>query len=189
VLLALGPLQLDTTVRTVVVGVVDGADLTGVAQPVNGADALWLRAPCTPEQAAVVCRDGGLPVGVTVDDLEMLDELVAAGAVAIESTSPDAVAAAAARRLSLWCTPAQAHQARRAGVDGAHIVQEPGAPDAGGVPGTTVEGYGPATWGAVARAVHDGCRAVRTVDVRSVRRVVTVADRLLAATGDRAVTA
>ena len=177
-LLALGPLQLDTTVRTVVVGVDTG---TGpVEHAASGADAVWLCDGATAGRLEQLRQATGLPIGVSVEDLDRLDELVAAGAVALESGSVGAVEAAAHQGLTLWCDPAQAEQARRAGVPRERLVCEPAA-GGSAVPGATVAGTGPATWGAVARVVHDGARVVRTTDARSVRRVVTVADRLRAA--------
>lgn len=181
-LLALGPLQLDTAVRTVVVGVVTGSAPAAVEHAATGADAVWLCDAAPAGQVAQLCRETGLPIGVTVDDLDLdlLDELVAAGAAAIESGSPGAVEAAAVRRLAMWCDPVQADRARQAGIPAERLVCE-AAPGGTGVPGATVAGAGPATWGAVVRAVHDGARVVRTADVRSVRRVVTVTDRLRSA--------
>jgi hypothetical protein len=174
VLLALGPLQLDATDRTVVVGVATRSGT--VEHAAGGADAVWLCAGATAGRVDQLRRGTGLPIGVTVEDLDGLDELVAAGAVALESGSPGAVASAIRRGLALWCDPAQAAQARQAGVPEELVICE-GAPGPG-VPAATLAGTGPGTWGAAARAVHDGARVVRTADVRSVRRVVTVADRL-----------
>lgn len=173
-LLALGPLQLDATDRTVVVGVVTRSGT--VEHAVAGADAVWLCDDATAGRVEQLRRGTGLPVGVTVEDLDRLDELVAAGVVALETGSPDAVEAAVRHRLTLWGDPSQAARARGADVPEELIVCQ-GAPGPG-VPAATLAGTGPGTWGAAARAVHDGVRVVRTTDARSVRRVVTVADRL-----------
>ena len=171
-LLALGPLLLDTTVRTVVVGLVDEAGPASCA----GADAVWLGSP-TPRQVASTGRATGLPVGVTVEDVDGLDDLVAAGAVAVECGVPEAVSAARDLQLTMWCRSGQAERATAAGVAPEHIVRT-AADVAAGVVGLTVDGDGPHTWGEVVRATHAGARVVRTTDVRSVRRVVTVMDRL-----------
>lgn len=185
-LLALGPLQLDTRGRTVVVGLPEGADQTSVAIAAAGADALWLRSP-TAAQVAAATQHTGLAVGVTVADPGSLDDLVRAGAVAVECASTVAVDAALARHLALWCPPSQAVHAVAAGVPPERVVCEPGATGATTVPGVTVAGTGPPVWGEVVRAAMAGARVVRTSDVRSVRRVVTVVDRLVtvrdAATG------
>lgn len=175
-LLALGPLLLDTAARTVVVGVLDGAG-PGAAV---GADAVWLRRP-TADQVASVSRDTGLPVGVTVDDVTALDELVAAGAVAIECVSLATVDVALGRQLTMWCSPVQADRAIGAGVPVERIVCEPAEAGAPTVVGATIAGDGPCAWGEVLRVADAGARVVRTTDVRSVRRVVTVIDRLASA--------
>lgn len=172
-LLALGPLQLDTAVRTVVVGLVDGSDTSSVEHATVGADAMWLRRSATPNRVAAVRRTG-LPVGVTADDVTELRDLVEAGAVAVECGAHGAVELAAAADLVLWCTAQQAEDARACGVAGSKLVVE-------GSTGATVEGQGPAAWGAVTRAVLAGAGVVRTGDLGAVRRVATVADRLLAA--------
>jgi hypothetical protein len=177
VLLALGPLQLDTASRTVVVGLADRLHDPTPA----GADAAWLAAP-TAERVATLAG-AGLPVGVTVVDVAMLPELVHAGAVAVAGPDGAVVDAAVDLALTLWCTPAQAARAATAGVPPDRVVCEPGDPGAAPVAGTTVEGDGPAAWGQVIRHVLAGARVVRTTDVASVRRVVTVLDRLVAARG------
>ena len=187
-LLALGPLLLDTTDRTVVVGVLDGIAPGSMASAAAGADVVWLRAP-SPEHVETVGRETGLPVGVT-DDVGALDDLVAAGAVAVECSSSGAIGLALRGEVALWCAPSQARQALGAGVPPERIVSEPG--DRGrSVVGATVAGQGPGTWGEVVRALHGGAGVVRTTDVRAVRRVVSVADRLRAArpSSDRTVTA
>ena len=182
-LLALGPLQLDTTARTVVVGLVASADPACVEQASVGADALWFQRAST-AQVADAGRRSGLPVGVTVEHLDLLAELAGAGAVAVELASADLDVAHAARLddLGLWCTPAQARRALEVGVSPDRVVTEGGG---AGVPGATVPGDGPATWGAVLRTVEGGARVVRTTDVAAVRRVVTVVDRLAAARRER----
>lgn len=186
-LLALGPLQLDTTVRTVVVGVLDGVAPGAMAGAAAGADAVWFLSSPSPQQVRAATGETGLPVGVTGD--AELQDLVSAGAVAIECGPADAVDVAAQLGLTIWCGASRVDQALAAGVPRARIVSEPGA-DGSTVAGATVTGAGPGTWGEVIRAVHGGARVVRTTDVRSVRRVVTVADRLLAARpADRTVTA
>lgn len=172
-LLALGPLLLDTTVRAVVVGVLDGTGPASIA----GADAVWLRRP-TADQVVATSRDTGLPVGVTVDDVAALEDLVAAGAVAVECDSPGAIDAALDRQVTMWCPPAQADRAIGGGVPAERLVRESGDAGAATVVGVTIAGHGPRTWGEVAGAVHAGARVVRTTDVRSVRRVVTVMDQL-----------
>lgn len=173
-LLAIGSSLLDTTVRTVVVGLLDGAGPTSIA----GADALWLPSP-TPERVAATSRDTGLPVGVTLDDLGALGELVAAGAVAIECASLAAIAAARDLQLTMWCSSGQAARAVDAGVAPERIVREQGWGVATAV-GVSVVGHGPGTWGEVVRATRAGARVVRTTDVAAVRRVVSVLDRLAA---------
>lgn len=187
-LLALGPLLLDTTDRTVVVGVLDGVAPGPMATASAGADVVWLHSP-SPEHVQMASRETGLPVGVS-DDVDALDELVAAGAVAVECSSSGAIGLALRGEVALWCAPGQARQALGAGVPPERIISEPG--DGGrSVAGATVAGEGPGTWGEVVRAVHAGAGIVRTTDVRAVRRVVTVADRLRAArpSADRAVIA
>lgn len=175
-LLALGPLLLDTTVRTVVVGVLDGTGPASIA----GADAVWLRHP-TVDQVVATSRATGLPVGVTVDDVAALDDLVAAGAVAIECDSPGAIDVALDRQVTMWCPGPQADRATEAGVPAERVVREPGAAGDATSVGVTVTGHGPRTWGEAVRAGHGGARVVRTADVRSLRRVVTVMDRLTVA--------
>ena len=182
-LLALHPLLLEAAARTIVVGVLDGSARASIA----GADAVWLDSP-TAEQVASAVRDTRLPVGVTVDDVSALDGLLAAGATAVECGSPGIVEVARDRGLSLWCPATQADRAIAIGLPAERIVSELGSSGGATVVGTTVAGDGPGTWGAVVRAVHGGARVVRTTDVRSVRRVVTVMDRLAvarAATGQR----
>lgn len=176
-LLALGPLQLDTASRTVVVGLADRLHDPTLA----GADAAWLAAPTADRVAALA--GAGLPVGVTVADVAMLPELVHAGAVAVAGPEDDVVDAAADLALTLWCSSAQAAHAATVGVPPDRVVCEPGDPGTAPVAGTTVEGEGPAAWGQVVRHVLAGARVVRTQDVASVRRVVTVLDRLAAARG------
>ena len=167
------PTRVDATPRTVIVGLVEAAALEAVEQAATGADALWLRS-ATPEQVAAAIRATGLPVGVTSDDVTALEELVDAGAVALESATEGALALAAARGLTAWCRPAQGDGALARGVSVAKVVVE-------GRTGVTVAGDGPAAWGAVVRAVHGGATVLRTTDVRSVRRVVAVTDRLVSA--------
>lgn len=187
-LLALGPLLLDTTDRTVVVGVLDGIAPGSMATAAAGADVVWLRSP-SPEHVGTASRETGLPVGVT-DDVDALDDLVAAGAVVVECNSSGAIGLALRGDVALWCAPPQAQQALGAGVPRDRIISEPGEVGRS-VIGATVHGDGPGAWGEVVRAVRAGAGVVRTTDVRSVRRVVTVADRLRAArpTADRTVTA
>ena len=187
-LLALGPLLLDTTVRTVVVGVLDGIAPASMARAAAGADVVWLRSSPTPDQVGSAGRETGLPVGVT-DVTGALDDLVAAGAVAIECGSSGAVDVAAHCGLTMWCLPSQVERALAAGVPRERIISEP-VGDGATVAGATIGGAGPGTWGEVVRAVQGGARVVRTTDVRAVRRVVTVTDRLLAARrpADRPVT-
>jgi hypothetical protein len=178
VLLALGPLLLDTTDRTVVVGMLDGIAPGAMAKAAAGADVVWLRSP-SPEHVGTAGRETGLPVGVT-DDVGALGDLVAAGAVAVECDAADAVDHALRNGVTLWCGPVQAGQALAAGVARDRIISEPG--DGGrAVIGATVVGAGPGTWGHVVRMLGAGAGVVRTTDVRAVRRVVTVADRLRAA--------
>lgn len=177
-LLALGTPQLDPTARAVVVALVTGAGADCVTVAAAGADALWLGPTATPSEVAQVTRRVGVPVGVTVADLEGLEPLVASGAVAVESASPQIVDQVAVSSLVLWCDRAIADDAVAAGVPGPRIVCEGGGP---GVHGVTVIGQGPAAWGAVVQAVQAGARVVRTTDPKAVRRVVTVTDRLLAA--------
>ena len=171
--LALGPLQLDTAVRTVVVGLADAADSHALA----GADAAWLTSP-TPSRVATLAGTG-LPVGVTVAEVASLRELVDAGAVAV--ACPSAADVARQPSLTLWSSPAQATEAVAAGLPPERLVCEPGDRHIAAVAGTTVEGGGPAAWGQVVRDVLAGARVVRTDDVAAVRRVVTVLDRLVAA--------
>ena len=187
-LLALGSLLLDTTDRTVVVGVLDGIAPGSMAQAAAGADVVWLRSP-SPEHVGTARRETGLPVGVT-DEVAALDDLVAAGAVAVECLSAEALDLARLADVALWCTPSRAGQALSSGVPPERIISEPGH-GATTVAGATVAGEGPGAWGEVVRAVRAGAGVIRTTDVRSVRRVVTVADRLRAArpSADRTVTA
>lgn len=187
-LLALGPLLLDTTDRTVVVGVLDGIAPGSMATAAAGADVVWLCSP-SPDHVETASSETGLPVGVT-DDVDALDDLVAAGAVVVECSSSGAIGLALRGEVALWCAPDQTRQALGAGVPPERIISEPG--DGGrSVAGATVAGEGPGTWGEVVRAVHAGAGVIRTTDVRAVRRVVTVADRLRAArpSADRTVTA
>lgn len=182
-LLALGPLQLDTTARTVVIGVADPRDGGCVDAASVGADAVWLRPGATAAQVREIAGRCDRPVGITVDDLDGWADLVAAGAVAVEVRSPDVDVAevASARDLTLWCGPGVARRALDAGVALEHLVVEGGAWDRPGVVGVTVQGAGPSAWGTVVRAVLDGAGAVRTTDPRALRRVAAVVDRLVAA--------
>lgn len=170
---ALGPTLLDAHVRAVVIGVVEGSSPASVERASTGADGLWLRS-ATPDDVERVRRAAGLPVGVTADDVAELEDLVAAGATGVECRTDGAADLAASSGLVLWCTPAQAAAALAAGVAEAHLVVE-------GRSGATVPGEGPAAWGGVVRAVAGGATVVRSTDTRSVRRVVTVTDRLRAA--------
>ena len=165
------PTVVDAPRRTLVIGLVEVPTSEALQQAATGADALWLRS-ATPDQVAAAVRATGLPVGVTSDDVTALEELVDAGAVAVESAAEDALALAAARGLTVWCSQTQAQGALPRGVSETLIVVE-------GRTGVTVAGVGPAAWGAVVRAVHGGAAVLRTADVRSVRRVVAVTDRLL----------
>jgi hypothetical protein len=189
VLLALGPLQLDTTMRTVVIGVADSPDDACVDLATAGADAVWLRGAATVAQVRAAAERCARPIGVTVDDLDRAAELEAAGAAAVEVRSPDAdadVAGLGSRPgLSLWCVPDVARRALDAGVAPERLIIEGGSWDGPGVVGATVVRDGPATWGSVVHALLEGAGAVRTTDARSVRRVVTVADRLLSARDGR----
>lgn len=180
--LALGPLQLDPTVRTVVVGLVTVPASPCVEPLGRGADVLWLPGAARPGHVADAVGRSGLPVGVTVDDPALLGDLVGAGAVAFEpSGAVDVTDLLGTEGLAVWCTPAQARRAVEAGISQDRIVVEPGGSDDPGCPGVTVVGAGPATWGAVLRDLLAGARVVRITDVASARRVVTVADRLLSA--------
>lgn len=183
-LLALGPLQLDTMARTVVIGLADSLDRGCIEAAATGADAVWLRRGATVAQVSeAVERCGGRPVGITVDDLDRPIDLAAAGAVAVEvrTSDVDVDELASVRGLSLWCTPGLARRALGAGVVAERLMVEGGPWDGPGVVGSTVVGEGPSAWGAVVRAVQDGVGAVRTTEPRAVRRVVAVADRLVAA--------
>ena len=182
-LLALGQLQLDTAARTAVIGLVDSLDRGCIEAVASGADAVWLRCGATVAQVSEAAERSGRPVGITVDDLVRSAELVAAGAVAVEVRAVDVDVAemAAARELSFWCTPDVAHRALEVGVTPDRLIVEGEAWTGPGVVGRTCGGEGPSAWGAVVRAVHDGVGAVRATDTRAVRRVVTVADRLMAA--------
>lgn len=166
------PTVMDPRLRTVVIGLVDEPGHAALERAAK-ADALWLRS-ATSDEVAAVTRTSQLPVGATAGDLGLLEELVAAGAVAVECAAEGAVELAASRGLMLWCDPGQVDQAVAAGVPAARLVVEARN-------GATVAGEGPAAWGAVVRAVQGGATAVRTTDVRSVRRVVAVTDRLRAA--------
>lgn len=182
-LLALGPLQLDTTMRTVVIGVADSPDDACVDMATAGADAVWLRGEATVAQVRAATERCARPIGVTVGDLDRSAELEAAGAVAVEMRFSDADVAGLASHpgLSLWCVPDVARLALDAGVAPERLIVEGGPWDGPGVVGATVVGDGPATWGLVVHALLEGAGAIRTTDARAVRRVVTVADRLLSA--------
>lgn len=176
---ALGPLPLDSMVRTVVVGVLGDGPPGEVTRWATRGDAVWLGSNPTPAQVAAVRSGTGLPVGATIEEPAQLGALVDAGIAAVECTAPAAVAAVLAADLFLWCGPEQAAQALAAGVPSERIVCEGdrvGAAQAG----VTVAGDGPAAWGQVVRAVHAGAKVVRSSDVGSVRRVVAVLDRIAA---------
>lgn len=140
---------------------------------------MWLAHP-TPEAVADARDRTGLPVGVTVADLEALADLVAAGAVAVEAADLPA-GITWPEGLVNWCAPAQAHRALDDGVPAERIIVERIDAAGPGFTGATVPGEGPTAWGAILARVEAGVRVVRTQDPRSVRRVVTVADRLLEA--------
>ncbi|MCO8129016.1 hypothetical protein NHL50_17560 [Acidimicrobiia bacterium EGI L10123] len=182
-LLALGQLQLDTAARTAVIGLVESLDPGCIEAVACGADAVWLRCGATIAQVSEAAERGGRPVGLTVDGLVRSAELAAAGAVAVEvrAANVDVAEMVAAPELSFWCTPDVARRALEAGVTPDRLIVEGEAWTGPGVVGRTVGGEGPSAWGAVVRAVHDGVGAVRASDTRAVRRVVTVADRLVAA--------
>lgn len=178
-LLALGPLQLDTAVRTAVVGLTDSLAPGDIERAAVGADLLWLRR-VGGSGVTEAARRSGLPVGVTDPEACSLDELIEAGAVAVERTSGDLDVADLARldRIGLWCGPDVARQALAAGVACERLVVEGASSSDEVAGGTTLAGDGPAVWGAVIRAVLGGSVVVRTTDPRSVRRVVAVTDRL-----------
>ena len=188
-LLALGPLQLDTTTRTVVIGVADSPDDACIDRATSGADAVWLRGAATMAQVRAAAQRCARPIGVTVDDLGRSAELEAAGAVAVEVRARHADADLAGlgshAGLGLWCVPGLVRRALDAGVAPERLIVEGGPWDGPGVAGATVVGDGPSTWGSVVHVLLEGAGAIRTTDARAVRRVVTVTDRLLSARDGR----
>ena len=179
-LLALGPVQLDAADSVVIFGIAEAGGLEGRPRASTSCDLVWLRGTVTPEQVSVARQLYDVPVGVDVDDVDLLPELAECGAVAAElrSPNPTSFTVALERGLTLWCTAADAKRAAAAGYEPSRIVVEAGAGP--GVPGVTQYVDGPGGWGSVFAAVVSGARVVRTTDVRSVRRVVAVTDRLLA---------
>lgn len=191
--LALGSQQLDLTARSVVVGLLEPADpprsldVDAIRLVDDGADAVWVAAGASTiaDVAALVPRLDRA-VGADVADAGAVDELAAAGvaAVGVPADRPDVLDAAARRGMTVLIGgPGQvvdaARRARGAGLAESRLVLDDVADGAGlGVGGITAGGAGPATWGAVAAALERGAGVVRTVDVRSVRRVATVVARL-----------
>lgn len=182
-LLALGPLQLDTAAGTVVVGLADSLAPGCVERAAVGADLVWLQRAGTGAEVAEAAERAELPVGATVEEAAALDDLLAAGLAAVElrSGAADAVDAVPGSGSALWCTPGSARRALDAGIAPDRIIVEGHDGSGPGLRGTTIAGDGPAAWGSVVRAVLDGTAVVRTTDVQAVRRVVTVVDRLVAA--------
>lgn len=182
-LLAPGPLQRDATAPTVVVGLADGPGRLDVARVAPGADVVWLGRPATAAQVQEVAARSGRPVGITLDGPAPLAELRAAGAVAVElgAGDVDLPEVVAVDGLGLWCGPATARRALDAGLAPDRLIVEGGPWTGPGETGATVPGAGPSAWGAALRAVLGGAGVVRTTDVRALRRVVAVTDRLVAA--------
>lgn len=169
--LVLGSQRIDLRDRTVVVALVEGAPV-----PVAGADAVWARSSHC-DRALVAAA--GVPVGADAVDADEVERLAAAGVAVVALGSPggDALAAARAHELSVLVPSLPAP----GGLEPVRVLVESCAPVDGAVACCTVDGTGPAAWARAVGAVGTGVRVVRTSDVRSVRRAVTVADRLVAA--------
>jgi hypothetical protein len=169
--LVLGSQRIDLRDRTVVVAMVDGAPVA-----VPGADVVWARSSCCDRDRVVAA---GLPVGTDAADAADVERLARAGVavVALGSLDEEAIAVAAARDLSVLL-PARPVSGD---IDAARVLVEACTPVADAAACCTVTGTGPPAWARAVGAVAAGVRVVRTSDARSVRRAVTVADRLVAA--------
>lgn len=169
--LVLGSQRIDLRDRTVVVAVVDGAPMA-----VAGADAVWARSECCDRDLVAAA---GVPVGADAADAADVARLADAGValVGLPSNDDEARAVAAARDLSvlLRAVPLPGD------IDEPRVLVEACTPVDGAVACCTVDGRGPAAWARAVGAVEAGVRVVRTGDVRSVRRALTVADRLVEA--------
>lgn len=169
--LVLGSQRHDLRHRTVVI-----ARVPRPGHPASGADALWAST-----LGGVDVRAVPVPVGVDASDADDVHRLADAGvaAVAIRPGDREACAAAAERDLTVLLAPDDV--AAAAAFPAERVLVANASPIAGGVACFTPDADGPAAWGAVTWSLAEGVRVLRTSESRSVRRVATVVERLVAA--------
>lgn len=167
--LALGSERYDLRVRPVVIALGAGPDAAG-------ADVVWVADPADVDLAA-----SPLPVGADARDADHVEALAGAGAavVGIRSGDDGALAAAGARGLAVLVDPADVAMAATH-LPPERLLVRSACPVAGTV-ACVDAAPGPAGWGRLTVAATAGVRVVRTAEPRSVRRVTTVVDAILAA--------
>ncbi|HEX4902478.1 MAG TPA: hypothetical protein VFV42_06690 [Acidimicrobiales bacterium] len=145
--------------------------------PVPGADALW-----ADQVDGVALGSFPVPVGADAAGAADVHRLADAGAAAVGLMAGDADgrAAAAERRLTVL-VPFADLGAAAGSLPSERVLVSHQAPVDGGVACFSPPGDGPAAWGAATRALADGVRVLRGRDARSLRRVATVAEHLVAA--------
>jgi len=170
--LVLGSQRHDLRDRTVVIARVDRP-----VHPVPGADALWAGTVDGVDLRALT-----IAVGADASDAADVHRLADAGAAAVALAPGDrtACAAAAQRELTVLVPLADAGAAV-ASLPPDRVLVAHGSPVADGTTCFTPPGEGPAAWAAATRALAAGVRVVRTAEPRSMRRVATVVERLVAA--------
>lgn len=169
--LALGSERFDLRGRTVVIALVAGVG----SAPVSGADVIWLA-----EAAGADLTGGSALAGADACDADHVEALAGAGAavVGIRAGDERAVAAAGAWGLAVLVDPADVVTAA-AHLPPERLLARSDGPVAGAV-ACFDAAPGPAGWGALTVAMSAGVRVVRTAEPRSVRRVTTVVEAILA---------
>lgn len=167
--LVLGPDRFDLRDRTVVVARVPALD-----HP-RGADALWLDGPVIDDLSAA-----RLPVGADAVDAADVRRLARSGAafVGVRAGDHDAVRAAGEVGLSVLVHPEDLPFAAGL-VPVERLLAAAARPVEGAIACCSPDDDGPAAWGAVVAALAAGVRVVRAHGAPSLRRVITVVDRLL----------
>jgi len=170
--LVLGSQRVDLDARVLVVGRVGT-----VEAPAPGADLRWL--PSVPSDAV----PGDVPFGADAGSADEVRSLAALGAVAVglAGTDAEALAAAVAGGLAVLVPAAAAAGAASQVPPERLVAVGAGAHDGPGVACLDLDDLGPAAWGRATVALSQGVRAVRTGEPRSIRRVATVVERLVAA--------
>lgn len=173
--LVLGSQRHDLRYRTFVIARVHHA-----AGPRPGADALW--ADEVGEVDGVDLRSLPVPVGADAADAADVHRLADLGAVAVGLPPDDpASCTAAADRALTVLVPAAALGDVVGSFPVERLLVSCADPVEGGVACFSPHAEGPAAWGAATQALARGVRVVRASDARSMRRVATVVERLVAA--------